>query len=79
MASWEMGSEGVWTGKMTQRDLFDAPEDKSARCGLCVHRNAVVDGESGACSPKGERGAHDPPCSWFFGRLQLRLSLMKRP
>lgn len=74
-----MVSEGVWASKMTQGDLFSPEGDKASRCGLCVHRNAVVDGETGPCSPMGERAATDPPCPWFFGRRQLRLPLISRP
>ena len=60
-----------------QPDLFDAPADE--RWGVCVHRKGAVDADVGACSPVGWRVPGAPACAWFFGREQLRLSLMNKP
>lgn len=48
------------------------------RCGVCVHRNALLDAPSGYCTPMGWRKADDPPCAWGFGHEQLRAALYGR-
>lgn len=64
-----------------QPDLFPTPpkDDGEPRCGNCVHRAGAVDRPMSYCSPRGLRGAQEPPCSQWFGREQLRLSLLRRP